>query len=215
MSKELRKQLGINEATPNDWFEKLYANSDKVGEGIPWANLAPHPIFKNWGDSNPKLKEKKTALVIGCGLGDDAIELESKGYTVTAFDVSKSAIDICKKRFPNSKVEFLQADLIKGVPEWKEKFDFVLEVFTIQALPPKYEENLLKNITDFLSKNGKLLVITEVNKAQRDFENGPPWLLNNDYIQKFNHLGLKLIDHNSDNTPEIGEECHLSLFERS
>ena len=43
----------------------------------------------------------------GCGMGDDAIELERLGFVVTAFDVSHTAIKLCKERFPQSKVSFV------------------------------------------------------------------------------------------------------------
>jgi len=39
-------------------------------------------------------------------MGDDAIELESWRYQVTAFDVAESAIDHCKRPFPDSTVDF-------------------------------------------------------------------------------------------------------------
>jgi len=115
MNKELRKKLGIEENKPNDWFERLYSETDKGGEGVPWANMAPHPLFKSWITENPIIGKGKTALVVGCGMGDDAIELETKGFEVTAFDVSNSAIELCKTRFPNSGVNFLQADLLNGI----------------------------------------------------------------------------------------------------
>jgi ubiquinone/menaquinone biosynthesis C-methylase UbiE len=130
MNEQTRKNLGVNEDKPNDWFESLYAESNEGGHGIPWANMSPHPLFKKWVDKNQPIGRGSTALVIGCGMGDDAIELESRGFKVTAFDVSNSAIELCKKRFPNSEVAFVQADLIKGIPEWYKKFDFVLEIFT-------------------------------------------------------------------------------------
>ena len=101
----------------------------------------------------------------------------------------KVLLRLCKKRFPNSKVEFIKADLIEGVSDWYKKFDFVLEIFTIQALPPKYEDLLIQNISDFVSDNGQLIVITEVQSEQRTYENGPPWLLNNDYIKSFERNG--------------------------
>ena len=99
MNEETRNKLGVEENKPNDWFETLYSESNESGNGVPWANMAPHPIFKSWLDESLPLKNEKTALVVGCGLGDDAIELEVKGYKVTAFDVSDSAIDLCKKKF--------------------------------------------------------------------------------------------------------------------
>lgn len=137
MDKAFRSKMGVAEEKPNDWFETLYSNSNESGEGVPWANMSPHPIFKDWLDQNKNCGEGKTALVIGCGMGDDAIALEQNGFSVTAFDVSESAIELCKKRFPHSEVNFVQADLIEGIPEWQGQFDFVLEIYTIQALPPK------------------------------------------------------------------------------
>jgi len=214
MNEKIRKKLGVKENNPNDWFETLYSESNDSGSGVPWANMAPHPIFKKWIDESSPLENEKTALVIGCGLGDDAIELETKGFKVTAFDVSESAIKLCKKRFPTSKVEFITADLIVGVSDWYMKFNLVLEIFTIQALPPKYEESLIQNISDFVSDNGQLIVITEVQSKKRRYENGPPWLLNNDYIKSFERNGLKQISHTTSNESEMGEEIHLSIFQR-
>ncbi|WP_146201700.1 class I SAM-dependent methyltransferase [Sediminitomix flava] len=214
MSEELRKKLGIDESKPVDWFEKLYSESSEEGEGVPWANMDTHPLFKSWISENPISGIGKTALVVGCGMGDDAIELENAGFEVTAFDVSQTAIDFCKKRFPNSSVNFVQADLLEGVSEWHHKFDFVLEIFTIQALPPKYEDTLIQNVSDFVAKEGQLLVITEVQEEKRAYENGPPWLLNSDYIQSFEKRGLKQIFNSSNTEAEIGDEIHLTIFQR-
>lgn len=214
MNEELRNKLGVEENRPNDWFETLYAETTVEGNGVPWANMAPHPFFKRWIDENTPEAKEKTALVIGCGLGDDAIELESRGFKVTAFDVSNSAIELCKKRFPDSKVEFVQADLIKGITDWHKKFDFVLEIFTIQALPPKFEDALIKNVSDFVSDNGKLVLITEIQKGERSYENGPPWLLNKSYIKSFEDCGLKHISLLTNSETEVGEELHLSIFQR-
>ncbi|MCC5670705.1 class I SAM-dependent methyltransferase [Nostoc sp. CHAB 5784] len=38
------------------------------------------------------------ALVIGCGLGDDAEAIASLGFEVTAFDISPTAIAWCQER---------------------------------------------------------------------------------------------------------------------
>ncbi len=214
MNEEVRKNFGVEENRPNDWFETLYSDASESGEGIPWANMAPHPIFKEWIDGRSSVDNKKTALVVGCGMGDDAIELEAKGYQVTAFDVSASAVELCKKRFPDSKVEFVQADLIEGVSDWNGQFDLVLEIFTIQALPPKYEETLIKHVSDFVSDNGELVMITEVQNEPRTFEKGPPWLLNADYIISFENLGLKQTFHSNSDEPEMGDEIHLTVFQR-
>ncbi|OIQ30870.1 MAG: hypothetical protein BM564_01265 [Bacteroidetes bacterium MedPE-SWsnd-G2] len=214
MNEEIRKKFGVNENQPNDWFETLYSESNDSGSGVPWANMAPHPVFKTWIDKSTAPEPGKTALVIGCGLGDDAIALESKGYKVTAFDVSESAVALCKKRFPKSKVEFVTADLLKGISSWHQKFDLVLEIFTIQALPPKYESVLIKNVSDFVADQGQLVMITEVQTPKRVFEKGPPWLLNHDYIQSFESHGLTKVSNTSSLDSEMGEEIHLTVFKR-
>ena len=57
----------------------------------------------------PSASEQK-ALIIGCGLGDDAEALAKLGFEVTAFDISTSAIAWCQQRFPDSTVNYLVAD---------------------------------------------------------------------------------------------------------
>lgn len=210
MSEE-KKKFNISEDKPTDWFEDVYSATTETGEGVPWANMEPHPMFKKWFASQPSATGK-TALVVGCGLGDDAVEIEAKGYKVTAFDVSESAINLCKKRFPTSSTEFVTEDLIAGIPLWKGKFDLVLEIFTIQALPPKYEATVIKNITELVAEGGELVVVTAVVEPQRSFELGPPWMLNYDYVEKVESFGLKLTHQVRNQKSQMGEELHLSVF---
>ena len=125
-------------------------------------------------------------------MGDDAIELEAQGFQVTAFDVSAAAIGFCQERFPDSSVNFVQADLLAEQDQWRHRFDFVLEIFTVQALPPKYERALVQSIASFVAPGGQLLVIAEVGNEPRTFENGPPWLLTPEHVESFASCGLRL-----------------------
>ena len=194
MSDDIKKDLGIKEDSPVDWFEPLYAQSESDGSGIPWANMSTHPSFSEWLNRTALEGTGKSALVVGCGMGDDAIELESRAFQVTAFDVSDTAIQYCKDRFPESDVNFVQADLLIEQPKWDRQFDFVLEIFTVQALPPKYEDELIQNISKFVAPGGHLLVIAEVSDEQRSFENGPPWLLTHQHVDKFTSCGLDVVE---------------------
>ncbi|MCK0170830.1 class I SAM-dependent methyltransferase [Aliiroseovarius sp. S1123] len=210
-----RPPFSIDEDRPSDWFEPLYSGASKSGDGVPWANMATHPSFALWLEAHPVSGEGQTALVVGCGLGDDAIELEGRGFTVTAFDVAASAIDLCKQRFPDSTVKFLQADLLEDQPDWRRAFDFVLEIFTVQALPPKYEEQLIKSISDFVAPGGKLLVVAEVSDAQRDFAKGPPWVLTRDHVEAFVACGLELVDTVIETRgAHVGKATYVSEFRR-
>lgn len=206
MKNKTQDKYSVKENQPSNWFEPLYADSNTNGEGVPWANMETHPSFAKWLNGNQLNGDGKSALVVGCGMGDDAIELEALGFKVTAFDVSESAIRFCKERFPQSKVEFVQADLLENQYQWQQKYDFVLEIFTVQALPPKYEKDLIQNICNFVSPEGNLLVIAEVGVEERSFENGPPWLLTSEHIDSFISCGLKVIQKYIEKDPEsIGE----------
>ncbi|MCB9426188.1 MAG: class I SAM-dependent methyltransferase [Flavobacteriales bacterium] len=136
----------ISETEPTDWFEELYNDANVSGKGVPWATMDTHTLFKKWLETNKLDGKGKTALVVGCGMGDDAITLEKMGFEVTAFDVSGKAIEYCQERFKDSTVKFVTADLLKEIPEWSRQFDFVLEIYTIQALPPKYEHQVIEQI---------------------------------------------------------------------
>jgi ubiquinone/menaquinone biosynthesis C-methylase UbiE len=209
-------QFSVEENKPSNWFEPLYAKSGANGEGVPWANMETHPSFAKWLTENPLEGDGKSALVVGCGMGDDAIELEALGFQVTAFDVSETAIRFCKERFPQSKVEFIQADLLNNQPQWHQKFDFVLEIFTVQALPPKYEKELIQNISNFVSPDGNILVIAEVGAEERSFENGPPWLLTSQHIDMFVLCGFKVIrKYVEKDSSSIGEPgTYVTAFKR-
>lgn len=117
------------------WFEALYSQADDDTSIIPWADLKPNPNLIAWLNRRLLQPSGKTALVIGCGLGDDAEELFRRGFDTTAFDISPTAISWCRRRFPKSSVCYAVADLFRPPDEWAKEFDFVLESYTLQVLP--------------------------------------------------------------------------------
>ena len=121
-----------------------------------WADLKSNPYLLEYLKNNP-IKDKK-AIVIGCGVGDDANSLSESGYKVTAFDISPAAIDLCKKRYPNSKIDFLVADLFSYPKFWSKEYDLVYECNTIQILAGKYRNLAREQISSLVKENGKLLV---------------------------------------------------------
>ena len=207
----------VEESRPVDWFETLYSGSSTGGEGVPWANMKTHPSFDDWLTRNPLDGNGKSALVVGCGMGDDAVELESLGFQVTAFDVSESAIKFCRERFPQSKVDFVQADLLQAQEQWHHRFDFVLEIFTIQALPPKYEEQVIENISRYTAPGGQILVIAADSPEQRSFENGPPWVRSAEHIEAFETRGYRVERHYVEKASSRGDgsETNVTLFTRT
>ena len=129
-----------------NFFETVYENADHDNlSKIPWATLAPNVYLEKHLSMEKPVYGKK-ALVIGCGLGDDALILEKHGYEVDAMDISPSAIALAKKRHPESKVNFHVADIYEMPESSIGKYDFVYEGLTIQSLPPSQREKLVKII---------------------------------------------------------------------
>lgn len=184
------------------WFEELYSLAKGDIGAIPWAKLTVNPHLTDWLEQNQIQGEGKTALVIGCGLGDDAEALANLGFKVTAFDVSSSAIAWCQRRFPNSTVNYLVDDLLQPQTLAGSQFDFVLEAYTIQALPADIRLQAIANIPRFLTPEGKLLVICR----GRDIDepaNELPYPLTKAELAYFEELGLKQVSFEECGDTEI------------
>jgi SAM-dependent methyltransferase len=103
---------------PMGWFDALYKESGGDIEKIPWADMEPNRFFKAWAEANGLRGEGRTALVVGCGLGDDAKYLHDLGFKVTAFDISPTAIEWAGKVYGDAGIQFEVADLFDPPREW-------------------------------------------------------------------------------------------------
>src|SRR6266498_2097846 len=93
------------------WFEPLYRAAGGDAEKVPWADLSPNRWLVEWLDRQSLSPKGAAAVVVGCGLGDDAEELSERGYEVVGFDVSPTAIEWARERFPDTAVQYRVADL--------------------------------------------------------------------------------------------------------
>ncbi len=154
------------------WFEPLYARAAPDGQGVPWARMQPDPALAAWLPSAAGKGEP--ALVVGCGLGDDAEALAGAGYAVTAFDVAPSAVALAKQRFPESRVTYQTADLFKPPKDWAGAFALVVELLTVQSLPPALHADAIRQIAGFVAPGGRAFVGSTVRIPEMD-PTGPPW----------------------------------------
>lgn len=172
------------------WFEPLYERAAGDAGRIQWADLEPNPQLVAWLDREAGRGEGRRALVIGCGLGDDAEELARRGFTVTAFDIAPTAIDWCRHRFPNSQVEYTVADVLNPPPDWRAAFDFVLESYTLQVLPPPERRAAIVQIAQLLAPGGRLVVIAR-GREPSDAPGRMPWPLTRDELSHFEAFRLR------------------------
>ncbi len=169
------------------WFERVYANANGQTDDISWADLRPNPFMLKWFAKTPVDAQGKTAVVVGCGLGDDAEELVQRGFNVTAFDVSPTAVEWCQRRFPETKVNYTLADLFNLPPDWK--FDFVLEINTVQAIPVAVRQQVINAIASLVAPDGTLLAIGRLaDSVSQQLKR--PWPLTRGEIDLYKQAGL-------------------------
>jgi SAM-dependent methyltransferase len=169
---------------PTGWFEQLYQEQEQGRKVVPWADLGTNPNLLKFAGAG------KTALVVGCGFGDDAEQLAAWGFKTTAFDVAPSAIRASKRRFPDSTVEYISADVLAPPEEWAGRFDFVLEVYTLQVLPAELRAQAVCSLAAFLKKDGMILVIAR-GRELNDPEGTMPWPLTRREMDEFVAKGLR------------------------
>ena len=177
---------------PLRWFEELYAGAGRDSEEIPWAKMEANPKMVEWIAQRPEITGR--ALVVGCGLGDDAEWLSVAGFDVTAFDLSQSSIDWCRERFPQSSVNYCVGDMLKPEGEWFEAFDLVIEIHILQAIPDPIRDTAASNLPKFLNNGGHLLCIGRLLTERIPDEPSPPWPLSrvwlNGRFQMLNQLSF-------------------------
>ncbi|MGB7281458.1 MAG: class I SAM-dependent methyltransferase [Candidatus Acidiferrum sp.] len=187
-ARELAEE-SIQRGDPTGWFERLYREGEDGTSVIPWADRGANGSLLEFWSAHPERTDGKQAIVIACGLGDDAEQLAAWGFATTAFDISETAIRMARKRFPKSAVKYSVADLFHPPAEWERNFDFVFEANTVQALPAGVRPGAIRNIASFVRPGGKLLVIVRGREPDEP-EGQLPWPLTRAELAEFLRAGL-------------------------
>ncbi len=169
---------------PTGWFDSIYKRANGDHTKVFWADLEASPYLVSWLENNPIDKISKRACVIGCGVGDDAEALSEFGFEVIAFDISPTAIKLCKNRYQNTKVNYIVADLFDYPKEWFESFDVVYECNTIQVLPGDYRIKARIAMSSLICKDGYILVSCR-SRNEGEKENAIPLPLTKGEIDEF------------------------------
>jgi SAM-dependent methyltransferase len=174
----------VSEHEDTAWFERLYAAAEAGDAEVPWDRGGPNPFLEQWVRERGLDGGGRRALVIGTALGDDAELLAGRGYAVTAFDVSPTAIEGARRRFPGSSVDYHVADLLDLPSGWAGAFDLVAECITVQALPVTLRSQAIGAIASTVAPGGTLVVVSGIwdGDGPRD---GPPWPLTRSELDRF------------------------------
>jgi SAM-dependent methyltransferase len=193
--------MGVSDFSA-DPFEDLYSGAGDDLASLPWAALAPQPELVAWLDAHPAAGE--TALVVGCGYGDDAAATARRGWRTTAFDLAPTAIAHARRRFDGDQVgdhdpqashsdlgiEFAVADVFDLPSAWVQAFELVIEIRTLQSLPPDERAAAMTAIAATVAPGGRVFVRCE---AREDSEpvGRRPWPLSRRELAAFTDAGLE------------------------
>jgi SAM-dependent methyltransferase len=195
-ARELAERAAVD-GDGGGWFETLYAEAAAGTAVVPWDDGEPNPNLTEWAPeavSRGIAGPGRRTLVVGCGVSDDPAFLAGLGCTVTAFDISPSAVAEARRRDPGSGAEYTTADLLALPAGWESAFDLVVEIYTVQALFGKARAAAITSLHRLVAPGGTLLVIARATE-ETDPVRDPamlPWALTRDELEAIAGDTLKL-----------------------
>ena len=110
-------------------FDSIYQGSLAF---VPWDIGEPQPAIADWERAG---RFRGDVLDIGCGTGDNAVHLASRGHTVTGLDGARGAVELGRERAAarGVTVTFDVADAF-DLPE-AGRYDTVLDCALYHCLP--------------------------------------------------------------------------------
>ena len=145
-----------------DFYNKFYSEDETTFTGEPTSLVAMLPNFLTEG----------TVLEIGAGVGRNALFLASKGYDVTAVDISSVGIDRIVEEAKEKG--FLVRTLVSDVAEdsIQGSYDTIVCSMMLHQLSREDAREVIKSMQDHTNQGGFNL-ITTFNKNNYFFRNNP------------------------------------------
>lgn len=140
-----------------DQMEKIY--KDLSPNEIPWNIESPPDILKSIVTGG--IVKPCKAIDLGCGTGNYSIYLASQGFDVTGVDISPTAIELARNSAIQRgiKCSFKVADVLGGMNEVFDKFDFAFDWELLHHIFPSDREKYINNVCHLLNPGGRYLSI--------------------------------------------------------
>ncbi|MDO5563725.1 MAG: methyltransferase [Eubacteriales bacterium] len=138
------------------------------------------------------IKEKKTILDVGCGVGLLSINFEEYNFNVDMVDISKEAIDFVKEKIKERKLKNTKAFIanIKNTSKIKNKYDILIFSHFGKM------EDIIKISKKYLNANGRIIVLQK-NYLQRRFSIQNSLYICNSAKESIEYLQMKKIKFDS------------------
>lgn len=146
----------------SDFFDKLYSERRNV------FGSEPMPIVKK----ALEFVQSGKALDLGAGEGRNSSFLASKGFDVTAVDISSVAMEKLQQEAKDNDVHITTqvADILEF--QWKESFDLIISTFTLHYLSALDAKKIILDIQNHTKGSGCNVITTFTKNG--DFFNSNP-----------------------------------------
>ena len=117
------------------------------------------------------------AIVVGCGLGYNVEELESRGYDAEGFDVSPIVVESARGRHPELSGRIFAADLLDSPTSHLSRHDLVVDVETMNFIAADHRERAVFSLASLAKPHGVVVII-----ANRDSDGAARFGLDRDEL---------------------------------
>lgn len=143
--------MSDNQGVPPEFFDTAYQGAPPWEIGRPQDDVIR--LEKRGGF-------KGKVLDIGCGSGENALYLASKGYEVLGIDRVAAAIDLARAKAEERKIacEFLVADALQ-LSKLKKQFDTVLDSGLFHVFSDADREKYARSLAKVVKNRGTLHIL--------------------------------------------------------
>ena len=138
-------------------MDRLYR--DLSLEEIPWNLENPPDLLLELVESSRIVP--CTVVDLGCGAGNYAVWLASKGFDVTGVDISPGAIELAQQLAAKESVScrFLAADVLGDLAELEDSFDLAYDWEVLHHVFPENRNRYVANVNRILRRGGRYLSV--------------------------------------------------------
>ena len=126
------------------------------------------------------LTSYESVLDVGCGTGALCSVLAERGLRVTGVDAAEKMLRVARKQPENRDVQFVEANILRGLPFADKSFDVTIASYVSHGLPPADRQRLYAEMSR-LSRH--LVIIHDYNQTPSRMTSLIEWLEGSDYAR--------------------------------